>query len=84
MTSSPAARSQHSTCILFVGECQSVTTRLLIGQSVIVLDGGQEMPATIINFNNWTENASRTVAVELGTGEIFDCKISQIKAEKRG
>jgi len=59
-------------------------TRLLIGQSVIVLDGGQEMPATIINFNNWTENASRTVAVELGTGEIFDCKISQIKAEKRG
>ena len=59
-------------------------TRLLIGQSIIVIDGGQEMPATIINFNNWTENSSKTVAVELGTGEIFDCKISQIKAEKRG
>ena len=59
-------------------------TRLLVGQSVIVIDGGQEMPATVINFNNWTENASRTVAVELGTGEIFDCKISQIKTKKLG
>ena len=59
-------------------------TRLLVGQLVVVIDGGQEMPATVINFNNWTENSSRTVAVELDTGEIFDCKISQIKAEKRG
>ena len=61
-----------------------IKNTVLVGQSVIVINGGQEMPATVINFNNWTENASRTVAVELGTGEIFDCKISQIKAEIRG
>jgi|ETNvirenome_6_85_1030632.scaffolds.fasta_scaffold12891_6 hypothetical protein len=61
-----------------------IKNTVLVGQSVIVINGGQEMPATVINFNNWTENASRTVAVELGTGEIFDCKISQIKAKKQG
>ena len=44
--------------------------------------GGQKYDGLVINCNNWTENQPDHVAVELDTGEIFDCKISQIKVKK--
>ena len=50
-----------------------------VGQEVEVSIDDEKCHGVVINFNNWSENETNSIAVELDTGEIYDCKICEIK-----
>jgi hypothetical protein len=51
----------------------------IVGQEVELSIGDETCNGVVINYNNWTENDTNSIAVELDTGEIYDCKICEIK-----